>query len=234
MKRSSPTKKAIVKAKRARTQTLMAAPARLGPSPMALVQAQASVAAAKGNDDIRMIFLSSPAGWSSIGNAWQEYDPFSQIDVGNDYYQRGGRQIYCDRLEIRATLIGGQSNLATDEAYNAFRIVVASYKGGIGAITPLATAAQQLHWPISRNAAAVDRVYYDETYMLRSPGRNSTGFMPATKELRLSIPIGRVYNFAGSLPATNFDHIVVSAISDSAAIPNPGFDNIVFIPYWRG
>lgn len=185
-------------------------------------------------EELRWYLAGLPAGWGSIGNTWAEHDPLQLVSAGTDIQNRLGRQIYVERLELRGTLVGGQSNIVTDDAYNTFRIVIASYKGAIGPITPLGTAGIPLHYPILQGLLTVEKVYYDKTIVVASPGRDSTGYMPASRYIRITVPIKRLYNYSQNAASTGMDHLVISCISDSAGAPNPGWNSLQIIPYFRG
>lgn len=207
----------------------------MGPSTAGPVIAAKSRSAASLGDDLKFYLGGLPASFTAIGNTWAEFEPLQAIAAGDDAQNRHGRQIYVDRLEIRGTLVGAQSNSIGDDAYNTVRIVVATYKGATaGAITPLATASYALQVPLLQGVVPVDKVYTDKTFVMNTNGLNSTGYVPVAKYIRLSIPIRRVFDFLNAFSNSCIDHLVISMISDSTAIPHVGFNSMQIIPYFRG
>lgn len=169
------------------------------------------------------------ATWStgtgtSIGTTPAILDIGDRIIEGTDVDDRVGREIYVDKLEFRATLIGGQSNLATDDKYNVFRLAVLA---GTPGTMPLAIASNfsNSYFMDPRGMGGLDVVLFDRSFTLASPGRDSTGYMPPIKEIVIDVPVRRKLKYLGPTGSPSFRELYLVAVSDSSAAPNPGFAN---------
>lgn len=167
-----------------------------------------------------------PAGFNSVGSTWVESDLLSTLAQGDDIGQRNGRRIFVRGLEIRGVIAGAQSNIATDDAYNNMRIVVARYTGTAGSLAPLGssgggvTLASPVIPGYGQNCL---QVLYDKTHVLQAPGRDSVGYVATAKAISIKLRLNVLCTFQGTGAVTNNDHIVVSCISDSVLAPNPGW-----------
>lgn len=167
-----------------------------------------------------------PAGFNSIGNTWAETDLLASLSQGDDIGQRNGRRVYVRAVELRGVLAGAQSNLATDDAYNNVRIVVARYTGGAGSLTPLGSSGGAILFStalVPGYGQNCQRVYYDKIHTLQSAGRDSVGYVACAKSISIKLKTPMLATFNGVGASTNLDHLVVSCISDSTLAPNPGF-----------
>ncbi len=163
--------------------------------------------------------------WSSVGTT-AVYSTIGTLGQGLDLTQRIGRKVKFDTLEIEGDLQGGQSNLATDDAYNAFRIIV--YKANVSWSAIPAMGVNDLVGP--EDNAAVEDVLYDQRLLLVSPGRNSTGYLPVIKHVRISIPIRHIQTYSGTTGSTMSGSVInIAMCSDSSAVTHPGFINGI----WR-
>ena len=127
-------------------------------------------------------FLSS----SGIGTSWTEntYVPAQGAGLSD----RIGNKISITELSFSAVLVGGQSNLATDDNRNWFRLVMGIWKnsasGAASSHTPLYSNSYPAHLPIDKQTQPTLLIKcYDKTIVLNSPGRDSTGYMPAQKSI---------------------------------------------------
>lgn len=159
--------------------------------------------------------------FSSIPAAWQEVNLVS-MSQGVNEGERIGNKIRVTAFQFYGVLSGGQTNSVLDDNRNFVRIVLctATYP------SPLLTAVQGVNSPIQRDSCNVLlRKYWDKVVTLDSPGRDSVGYMPPTKIVkyykRFKKPIDII--FANTGAGTSGKFLTLSMISDSGAVPNPGF-----------
>lgn len=159
--------------------------------------------------------------FSAIGASWNILDvPYTAC--GTDIGNRIGRVINLRRFFLRGMLVGGQSNLVTDDSYNTVRMVC--FVGRAGLVTA-DWAARNIDDPVLPGVDGVKQVLVDRVITLQVPALDSTGYIPATKHvawetnLSLQVEYGEA---AASVPAGS-DSLYLALVSDSAAAPNPGF-----------
>lgn len=161
--------------------------------------------------------------WSSVGNTWVEKD-LTEIAQGTASNQRVGDWIRCKKIGFNGVIVGAQTNTMADDARNIMRIVVAEWDGRI--TTPLATNAATINDIIRKDeitGKGLVRLLYDKVVLLTPPGKDSTGYMPAQKYLKVMKKVDKVIKYASATSTEAQTRIIVSMISDSAGIPNPGF-----------
>lgn len=174
------------------------------------------------------IFGSSPAITSNtISNAWQEYSlttiPQSVGKVG-----RVGNQIRIKSFYLTGVMVGGQSNNALDDNRDTLRLIVGLYEGK-GGVTPLATAGNLINDIIRTdfNSAqgSLIKKYYDRFIILPSMGKDSTGYMPSVRKIKIYKKFKKPLLIQWSSDATIYPNknLILSIISDSVAAPSPGF-----------
>jgi hypothetical protein len=160
----------------------------------------------------------------SIGTAAGTSAPLNNVIQGTEYYgQRIGRNVLAKHLAIHGVLVGGQSNTNVDDSYNVVRIVVATYNSSIAA--PFTNLTLDLILD-DRDAAfpGLIKVLYDKMFVLASPGSDTVGYLPATKSISIDIPLDEEIQFNGTgNNATTPTNIIIGMVTDSAAVPNPGF-----------
>lgn len=142
---------------------------------------------------------------------------------GTDYNKRIGDKVAIMGWTLYGQLEGGQSNLATDDSHNFIRIMFLSTQQG-AALSP----TPNFDLPINRQTVTnLIAVYMSKMFSLYSPGRDSTGYMPALKMVKMSRkcrkPIVIKFSQGGST-TPSFD-LLMYATSDSGVVPNPGFSN---------
>jgi len=152
--------------------------------------------------------------FSSVSSAQSTIDVLSGVAAGTGVNQRVGRSIFVHQVHLYGTLVQGCVNLATDDLYNTFRMVL------------LETA--QGHTPTISVDALVGprlqdyllRVLHDQTIILTSPGPNSVGYIPQVVPVDVVIRVNQRFDFgsAGTEP-----QLSLVMVSDSAAAANPGF-----------
>lgn len=167
-------------------------------------------------------FITNPmtSAFSSVSTAVSYIDLTALMGAGTDYYNRVGRQITQKWLSVSGTLVGGQSNLATDDPYNVFRITVV--KGNVGMTFGTWGLTQVLS---PDTILGLDRVLLDRFITLESPGRDSTGYMRAVKRVEFSVRLPDVVTHFTTAAAgsQNGETCYLVMISDSAVVSNPGF-----------
>ncbi len=143
------------------------------------------------------------------------------IATGSDLGNRVGRSIQPIDFDLDGMLVGGQSNLSTDDKYNTVRILI--WYGISGASSPGFSAGGYLD---PRYFSAVDSIIFDRKYNLRSFAPDSTGYMPAQLHVHLRVPLRRRISFSDTSAGTESGLVpYISIVSDSSAPPSPGFVN---------
>lgn len=160
--------------------------------------------------------------FGSISTAISYLDVTALIGAGTDYFNRVGRQITLQSLTVSGTMVGGQSNLATDDPYNVVRISVV--KGNVGMTFGVWGLTQVLS---TDTVLGLDKVYMDSFLTLQSPGQASTGYMPAVKRVEFSVDLRHVVTHFTTAAAgsQNGETCYLVMVSDSTVMPNPGFIN---------
>lgn len=158
------------------------------------------------------------ADFTSVGSASIAVELTGVIDQGDDFSNRDGRKIVIDSLILSGTLVGGQSNAVTDDAYNAFRIML--YENG-GTAAPVAVFTTSFLTP--EISASMGTLLYDSKLLLATPGDDSTGYVPAVKLVDVNIPINRVYLYPTTNGLASPMGLYLVMVSDSAAVSHPGF-----------
>lgn len=150
------------------------------------------------------------------------------ISQGATASQRVGNIVTIKGVGFFGTLVGGQSNLALDDNFNTVRIIVAEC---ISAVTMSGSVLLPGYFAISnfiepRTIPGLTRVLYDHVLTLESPGRDSTGYMPAVRRLNWHCPMNLKMAFTGSGNNTDTSNsIVIFMVTDSVAAPSPGFED---------
>jgi len=162
-----------------------------------------------------------PATSISVGGTVADFG--SVISEGTSSIgQRIGRVIEPVHFSLQGTLNGGQSGTITDDAYNVVRLIVAWIVPGTtltGVVTVNAVVSPRI-------INGLIEVLYDKTFALGSPGVQSIGYMPATKEVRISLPLNsrKTLFYTGTAGNTvSTRTLVLYCVSDSGALPSPGF-----------
>ncbi len=164
-----------------------------------------------------------PTVAGSFSTAGVLVDLLSSIAQGNDTSNREGRAIYLTEVSLSGVLSGGQSNTAADDNHNVVRMVI--FRGDPGLSVATATGS----WPINvpadvRFFPGAARVLHDRIIALPSPGRDSTGYLPATRNVKLRLPLNQRILFTGAAAGTvSSTTIYVYFVSDSNLAPHPGF-----------
>jgi hypothetical protein len=143
---------------------------------------------------------------------------------GGDTGQRIGRDIFITDILIEGTVMGGQSNLATDDKYNVVRLALLE-----GTPTTLGTSIgsnfSNSYFMRPDGMVGLEKVLFDRTVELPSPGKDSTGYMPPIQRIKVRIPVNRALAYTSTSGLSSFRTFYMAAVSDSSAAPNPGFIN---------
>lgn len=154
----------------------------------------------------------------SVSTAMSTQTLTGQIQIGTALTQRVGRSIHIKRISLDGILVGGQSNLATDDNRNTVRLVCAEMDVGAS----LSIAVGDILDP--RTQRGIQRIYYDQLIFLQSPGRDSTGYMPAMRRVSISLPINRDLSYVtDGLNGESRTYFAWFMVSDSLLAANPGF-----------
>jgi hypothetical protein len=158
--------------------------------------------------------------FSTISTTTKILDLSSPIVEGDDWNMREGRNIHLRDLIFYGQFIGGQSNVALDEQRNCVRIAV------VEAPTSWSSSSINVSSPADCRAWGCQRILFDEIFSLVSPGRDTVGYMPAGLYVDRKVRIRNNINYAGAGSAADVGlTIFLVMVSDSAAVPNPGFVN---------
>jgi hypothetical protein len=158
--------------------------------------------------------------FASVSTTKRILDLCSPIVEGDDYNMREGREVKLRDLIFYGQLIGGQSNLGTDEQRNCFRISV------VEAPTSWSSSSIDVSGPADCRLWGCQRILFDELFSLVSPGRDTVGYMPAGLYVDRQVRVRNHVNYAGSGAAADVGlTIFLVMVSDSAISPNPGFTN---------
>ena len=161
---------------------------------------------------------------SSIGTAGYLLDA-ARIGQGVDNELRVGRKVNPLTLRLNGVLHGGQSNTAVDDSINTVRLIL--FTGAPN----LSAAAAATAWSLNKpgdpaRMGGCYSVLLDVTLVLVSPGRDSTGYLPAARHVNYVVSLRQALPelmFSGSDGTTNHTGVYLFALSDSSAMPNPGF-----------
>jgi len=162
--------------------------------------------------------------FGAVSTTLTTYSCYSKLAQGASINQRIGLAIEPRSLTIEGTLQGGQSNLATDDSVNTFRVLIVAGPPGV---TPSSINVSSII--DVRSTPGVDVVLADRIVTLESPSRDGTGYMPAVKRFKLVITdlrkkIGPIY-FTGGAGTVKNRELWICVVSDSAVAPSPGFIN---------
>lgn len=180
---------------------------------------QRRVGGVNGYSKRRQVDLTTSFG--SIGNVWIIEDS-CLLAAGTDISQRIGRAVTIQSLDVDGLLVGGQVNGALDDNYNVARLVVFLGRPGLVSAD---WAGRTFDDPVNPGVEGVTRVLHDSQIILRVPAADSVGYIPAVARVQRHIKAGvkAYYGSAASSVPTAGDSLFFALITDSSAVPNPGF-----------
>lgn len=170
--------------------------------------------------------------FTSIGSTWSEL-PFGLIGRGTEVNKRIGNSITVKSIQLEMVIVGGAVNSVADDARNTIRMVLASWDGDTN--QPLGTASWSMDYPIRStlgpSANNMIKKYYDKYITLPSPGPDDTGYIPGMRKVSYYKYFKKGYkmNFADATADHPDKKLILSMISDSSVIPNPGVTNGYFV-----
>lgn len=166
--------------------------------------------------------------YSSVSNTWSE-SSLMLIPQGIGNNQRIGNQIRIRSLEVNGIIAEGSSGSPADDIYNVMRIVIALWSGST-VTTPLQTAATSLDACIRRTNApqGLLKKYYDKYIPLTvasTTDNAGNGYCPNLRKFKYYkiFKKGLLIDFGNSGTLTPDKRLIMSMITDSFGIPNPGF-----------
>lgn len=139
---------------------------------------------------------------------------------GTNYNQKMGREIMPTYFKLRGLLHGGQSNIVTDDSHNIFRVVLVSAEYDW---TPTSIQTNNYIDPGKGLFRKVNKVFYDRTFTLNSPGRDSTGYLAIQKEISIKRPLRGMGKITFDDSGNPERLLFLVMVSDSALPVNPGF-----------
>jgi hypothetical protein len=168
----------------------------------------------------RKYYQTTLGALSSVGTTVLSRSLASLVGAGAGSNQRIGQAISATAVDLIGTLVGGQSNLVSDDSYNTVRI---SLVEGFPGTSPSGWNVASILDP--RYFVSMNKVWYDQKFSLKSPGRDSTGYMPAVREFKIRILLPRVpflYTDVAGNTLKNSE-LYLCMVTDSSLAPNPGF-----------
>lgn len=181
------------------------------------------------------VALTSSMG--SISSTWNEIDLCDDIAMGGDLGQRIGRKIAVNSFYLDGVLQGGQTNLATDDRFNTVRFVLGLWRSRTPCTANSLTMSSMINksgYSVTGGASLI-RKFRDFKVILSTPGADSTGYLPAVRKVRIYVKFRRPITIlfpASAATTTQSMFLILSVISDSVAIPNPGFTSGSFTLSW--
>jgi len=177
--------------------------------------------------ELKSINFALPA---SIGTTVVNFRLAGGITQGTDSDDRIGNGIWLQDIGFTGTLVGGQSNTVADDAYNTVRVLLLWAVADALDTSTLGTGT--LVTPVT--VPGLIKVLKDTTFVLQSPGTDSTGYVPAAKQVRFNYSFNStLVAFAGT--GTNKDLTgspFLLFVTDSAINPHPGFTSGNAAIYW--
>jgi len=166
--------------------------------------------------------------FGSLSSSWIEVDPTS-ISQGVTGNTRVGRKVRIKSLEIRAVISSGANELLTDDPYNVVRICIAWWSGAAAA-NPLFVTGTTIDAPIRKNLGTRNyllRKLIDKYVTLTVTSTEKGGGDGYTAGLRQfkyykSFRKGVLITWGDDTVSYPDKRLIISMISDSAAITNPG------------
>jgi hypothetical protein len=167
-------------------------------------------------------YSDSLSTFGTVGTTDVTYKLFDKIGFGTGVNQRIGQIIQPKALTIMGTLVGGQSNLVSDDIADTYRLSVVV--GSPGLAPSGITVASVLD---PRYTIGVDHVLYDKVDVIVATSRDTTGYMSAVKRININVDLSKIgpIVFAASLNSVKNQEVYVVMVTDSALAPNPGFAN---------
>jgi hypothetical protein len=146
--------------------------------------------------------------------------PGQVIQGTSCFSNRIGNMIEPIAFELQAVLAGGQTNTALDDPYNTVRIsAVWAAPGSSFAAFSVSSILNE------RTFSGVQSVVFDKLYTLVSPGKDTTGYMPCYKRIKINARLDPRHRICYTGPGTNTESgttLLILYVSDSTISPHPG------------
>lgn len=157
---------------------------------------------------------------------------YSAIPQGTDLNQRIGRSIKSINYSLYGTLVGGQTNTVADDRINTIRIVF--LEANVGTTVTAVNTSWGLTFPADpRYAPGVTRVLRDELFTLTSLGRDSVGYMPASTTISMNGSYSKRLTYTSTASnSISGTCLFLFMITDSVAVPSPGFTSGAWAVTW--
>lgn len=172
------------------------------------------------------------APFISVTTTWSE-QAFGLIGRGTEVNRRIGNSITVKSIQLEMVLVGGANNSIVDDVRNTIRIILASWDGDTN--TPLGTASWNMDYPLRStlcpSASNMLKKYYDKYITITSGGADDTGYIPGMRKVSYYkfFKKGFKMNFADATENYPDKRLILSMISDSSTIPNPGVTSGYFV-----
>lgn len=175
----------------------------------------------------KQVYQTLASNWGSVGNSWIEVNLCNPAQ-GLTETTRIGRKIRIKSINLRGIMVGGQTNTVADDKYNVVRIIIGLYTYGPSGSNVLNTAGATISQPITKNwntKGMLIKKFYDKYITLPVAGLDSTGYVGLPKQWKYFKRLGKgiLVNYADDSSSYPNKAIVMSVISDSTAVANPGF-----------
>lgn len=174
--------------------------------------------------------------FSSISSEWINI-PLTNISLGTDFYQRIGAKILLKSIEFKGVLVGGANESAFDDPYNVVRIVLSRWDGE--AVTPFSTlSGHSINNPINRTITGIPGMkskYYDKYIAMNVSSTEKgagDGYAPSARVISFKKTFKKGIPITYGTTSTS-DKFFLSMISDSIAVPNPGFVTGYCMVTWK-
>jgi len=179
-----------------------------------------------GKKELKLVGMSAATmAMTSISTTPVIYDISSGVAAGTDYTQRVGRRIRVRHVVFKGQVEGGQGNTAADDPYNTVRVLVIR---GRSTFTASGLTINSIIDP--RTMPGLVEVLYDDTVLLTTTGKNSTGFVTCACEYELGLKNNIALEYTGTTAsAPGNESIFFVTVSDSNVVANPGFSASSFI-----
>lgn len=163
--------------------------------------------------------------WDSVSGTGSGYGMLADISAGSGGHSRIGDQIYVRRFILKGALLGGQTGVAADDAYNQVRLLLVIGPALRNIANDLIVAGVGLYSPITATTCpSIYKKLYDRVIHMKSPGFNGgTGYMPCIKHIKINKRIMRKASYIyGTTTPSRWD-LYFLYVTDSAVVPHPGF-----------
>jgi len=167
-----------------------------------------------------------PNEFGTLGSSWTE-KVVCNPSQGDGEGERIGRKIRVKSLSFHGILQQGANLLATDDAFNCFRFVLAWWKPFN--IAPCATISLPFNRPLEKGYPGgiyVQRKLFDFTFPMVAHGlerAGGDGYVPSLRKFKFYKRLNMTMHWDDDTTNNPDKILVLSMLSDSAAVTNPGF-----------